>query len=165
MRSIKRRVLATRFSKKPFLHNEDRSAIFTDLIINRSIENLTFFARCFLQADGVVAPIGGHTGYVAVLVALGMFVVDAPLPCNRSPKAQLLDDRCHYKEQITNINLLAIAHVYPGYAIALARVVDFSLCIKVLEGHRVKDLHRLQLAKGVVEVYHIPHADVFRLRG
>lgn len=41
-----------------FFHKESRTAIFTDLIINRRVEGVPFFARCFLQADGVVAPNG-----------------------------------------------------------------------------------------------------------
>ena len=42
-----------------FFHKESRTAIFTDLIINRRVEGVPFFARCFLQADGGVAPNDG----------------------------------------------------------------------------------------------------------
>lgn len=73
-------------------------------------------------------------------------------------------NRRDHKEQVTNIHLLTVAHVYPSYAIALARVVDLSLSVKVFEGNRVKNLHRFQLAKGVVKFYHITYADVFWLR-
>ena len=62
-----------------------------------------------------------------VLIALVVFVIDAALRLERGPKTQLLCDWCYHKDQITNIHLLAIAHVYTGYAIALIRVVDFSL--------------------------------------
>ena len=47
------------FQEAVFFHKESRTAIFTDLIINRRVEGVPFFARCFLQADGVVAPNGG----------------------------------------------------------------------------------------------------------
>lgn len=47
------------FKEAVFFHRESRTAIFTDLIINRDVEDLPFFARMFLQADGVVAPNGG----------------------------------------------------------------------------------------------------------
>ena len=73
-------------------------------------------------------------------------------------------NRRDHKEQVTNIHLLTIAHIYPGYAIALARVVDLSISVKVLEGHWVKNFHRFQLAKGVVKFYHITYANVFWLR-
>ena len=47
------------FQEAVFFHRESRTAIFTDLIINRDVEGVPFFARMFLQADGVVAPNGG----------------------------------------------------------------------------------------------------------
>ena len=51
-------------------------------------------------------------------------------------------NRRDHKEQVTNIHLLTIAHIYPSYAVALARVVDLSLSVKVFEGHWVKNFHR-----------------------
>lgn len=47
------------FQEAVFFHKESRTAIFTDLIINRSVAGVPFFARLFLRADGVVAPNGG----------------------------------------------------------------------------------------------------------
>ena len=55
-----------------------------------------------------------------VLIALGVFVVDAALPLDRSRKTSSLNDWGHHEEQIANIDLLTVAHIYPCYAIAFA---------------------------------------------
>ena len=62
-----------------------------------------------------------------LLFAPGVFVVDTKLREERGPTTRLLNDWCYHKEQIANIHLLAIPHIYPSYAIALARIVDFPL--------------------------------------
>ena len=47
------------FQEVAFFHKASRTAIFTDLFINRYVDGEPFFAKMFLKLEDVVAPVGG----------------------------------------------------------------------------------------------------------